>query len=314
MDTKLYLVLPCYNEADALTKTAAVLAEKMHALIDTGEISSQSRVVFVNDGSTDTSWQIICELHGADPLFSGIDLSRNRGHQNALLAGLLSVADAADACISLDADLQDDVNVIDDMLAKYRDGCDVVYGVRRARRSDTVFKRTTARAYYRLMAAAGAELVYNHADCRLLSRRALKALGEFREVNLFLRGLVPLLGYKSDVVYYDRQKRIAGKSKYSLRKMLSLAADGITSFSVAPVRLVLNSGVFVFVAALAALVWLAVVALHGGAVAGWAWVLVSVWLAAGLILSACGILGEYIARTYLESKQRPRFIVRENLK
>ena len=251
----IYLVLPCYNEEAVLHETSARLKIKMNQLISENKISKDSRITFVDDGSKDNTWSIIEELKESDKLFAGIKLSRNRGHQNALLAGLMTVKDYCDAAISLDADLQDDVNVIDKFIDRFIDGCDVVYGVRSDRKTDTVFKRTTAQGFYKVMKLLGVDIVYNHADYRLMSKRALEALGEFEEVNLFLRGIVPLIGYKSDVVLYERSERFAGESKYPLKKMLSFAFEGITSFSVKPIKLILNLGMIMFTTSLLFLIF-----------------------------------------------------------
>ena len=243
----IYLVVPCYNEEEVLRETASRLKDKMQVLISNKVISEKSRITFVDDGSKDKTWSIIEELNSNDKIFSGVKLSRNRGHQNALLAGLMTVKDYCDAAISLDADLQDDINVIDKFIEKFNYGCDVVYGVRSERKTDTVFKRTTAQGFYKIMKALGVDIVYNHADYRLMSKRALDSLEEFKEVNLFLRGIVPLIGYKSDVVLYERNERFAGESKYPLKKMLSFAFEGITSFSVKPIRLILAVGIIMFI-------------------------------------------------------------------
>lgn len=251
----IYLVLPCYNEEAVLHETSARLKIKMNQLISENKISKDSRITFVDDGSKDNTWSIIEELKESDELFAGIKLSRNRGHQNALLAGLMTVKDYCDAAISLDADLQDDVNVIDKFIDRFIDGCDVVYGVRSDRKTDTVFKRTTAQGFYKVMKLLGVDIVYNHADYRLMSKRALEALGEFEEVNLFLRGIVPLIGYRSDVVLYERSERFAGESKYPLKKMPSFAFEGITSFSVKPIKLILNLGMIMFTTSLLFLIY-----------------------------------------------------------
>lgn len=313
MSDTLYYVIPCYNEEAVLPETAKRLKSRMGDLMEKDVISKDSRVVFVNDGSKDSTWDVICRLHEDDPLFSGINLSRNRGHQNALLAGMMTVADYADMIISMDADLQDDINACDEMIAKYYDGCDIVYGVRSSREKDTFFKRTTAQGFYRTMDRLGAKTVYNHADYRLMSRRAVKALGEFREVNLFLRGLVPMLGFKSDVVYYERGERFAGESKYPLKKMLSFAMEGITSLSTKPIQMISWTGVGIFLVSLIILIYSLVRHWLGKTVVGWTFLAVSIWGIGGLILLSLGIIGEYIGKIYLETKQRPRFIVEEYL-
>ena len=310
----LFLVLPCYNEEAVLPSTAKTLREKMRALIDAGTISADSRVVFVNDGSKDKTWEIIERLHAADELFRGISLSRNRGHQNAMLAGLLTVKDECDAAITLDADLQDDVDAIDAMLEKFAAGNEIVYGVRSSRTSDTFFKRTTALGFYRLMKALGAETVNNHADFRLMSARAIAALDEFREVNLFLRGLVPLVGFQSDRVYYERKARTAGETKYPLKKMLAFAFEGITSFSVKPIRMIAWLGALIFFASIVMLIYSLIRHVTGHTVSGWTSLAVSIWALGGIQLFSLGVIGEYVGKVYLETKRRPRFIVDKYLK
>lgn len=305
----MYYVIPCYNEEEVLPETSKRLKVKMTKLMEEGKISEKSRVCFVNDGSKDATWSIIARLHEEDPLFSGINLSRNRGHQNALLAGLMTVRQYADMVISMDADLQDDIEACDAMIDKYYEGCDVVYGVRSARTTDTWFKRTTAEGFYKVMDQFGAKVVYNHADYRLMSRRALDGLAEFGEVNLFLRGMVPLVGYPSDVVYYERAERFAGESKYPLKKMISFAMDGITSLSIEPIRMITTLGVVIFLFSLAILVYSLARHAVGATVAGWTFLNVSVWAIGGLILLSLGIIGEYIGKIYMETKRRPRFIV-----
>ena len=311
---KLYLVIPCYNEEAVLDETARRLRGKYAALIEAGRISSDSRIVFVNDGSKDRTWDMIRSLHESDPVFRGICLSRNRGHQNALLAGLMTVKEECDAAISLDADLQDDIDAIDAMVEKYHEGYEVVYGVRSSREKDSFFKRTTAQGFYKLMAAMGVETVYNHADFRLMSRRALEALAEFGEVNLFLRGMVPLVGFKSTEVAYERGERFAGESKYPLRKMLGLATEGITSLSVKPIRMIAALGVLVFLVSLGVLIYSVIRKILGVTVPGWAFLAVSIWALGGIQLLSIGIIGEYIGKIYLETKRRPRFIISEYLK
>ena len=309
----LYIVVPCYNEEAVLHETARRLRDKLHGLMEQGAISPESRVLFVNDGSGDATWSIIAGLHRADPRFSGVDLSRNRGHQNALLAGLMTARDRADMVISMDADLQDDINAVDAMVDKYYEGCDIVYGVRSAREKDTFFKRFTAEGFYRLMAFLGAETVFNHADYRLMSRRALEGLAQFREVNLFLRGIVPMIGYITGYVSYERGERFAGESKYPLKKMLSFAMEGITSLSTKPIRYITLLGFLVFLVSIAMLIYSVVRWANGATVLGWASVICSVWAIGGLILLSLGIIGEYIGKIYLETKGRPRFLIREVL-
>lgn len=307
----LYLVIPCYNEEEVLPETAARLFEKLEKLIAEEKVSPKSKILFVNDGSRDRTWEIICGLHEKNPLFSGLCLSRNRGHQNALLAGLMTAKELCDVSISLDADLQDDIDAIDGFLEKYSEGCDVVYGVRSSRKKDSFFKRTSAHGFYKLMEMMGVNMQKDHADYRLMSKRALAALSEFGEVNLFLRGIVPLIGFKSGVVYYERNERFAGKSKYPLRKMIAFALDGITSFSVKPIRLVTALGVVVFAVSLVMLVYFLVIKLTGNADSGWTSLVGSIWLLSGLQLLSLGIIGEYIGKIYSEAKGRPRYIIWE---
>lgn len=309
----LYIVVPCYNEEAVLPETSRRLGEKLAALKAAGKVSPASRVLFVNDGSKDRTWEIISGLHAADPVFSGVDLSRNRGHQNALLAGLMTARDRADLVISMDADLQDDVDAVDEMVDKYLEGCDIVYGVRSSREKDTFFKRFTAEGFYRVMNALGAETVFNHADYRLMSKRALEGLAEFKEVNLFLRGIVPMIGYRTDTVEYERGERFAGESKYPLKKMLSFAMEGITSLSTKPIRFITGLGFLIFLISILMLISFIVKWALGMTVAGWASVICSVWAIGGLILLSLGVIGEYIGKIYLETKARPRFLIREVL-
>ena len=312
MSVTLYLAIPCYNEETVLPETARRLREKFTALRAAGTIGPMSRICFIDDGSKDATWQLISDLHARDPAFSGIRLSRNRGHQNALLCGLMTLRDRADCVISMDADLQDDIDAIDAMLAAFQNGNDIVYGVRASRKQDSVFKRATAQGYYRLLRALGADVVYNHADYRLMSRRALDAPAEYKEVNLFLRGLVPLVGYPSTVVYYERGKRFAGKSKYPLRKMLSFAWEGVSSLTVSPLRLVTRIGAVMFL--IAALE-------KSEPTEDVAYVLQnkeylakkSIWAIGGLQLLAIGVVGEYIGKIYLETKARPRYRIETEL-
>ena len=312
--TTLYLVLPCYNEEEVLPSTARILKEKMNALMTAGKITDESHVVFVNDGSKDRTWELIRQLNAEDPLFRGISLSRNRGHQNALLAGLMTVKDECDAAITLDADLQDDVNAIDGMLAKFEEGNEIVYGVRSSRGKDSFFKKSTALAFYRLMNRLGAETIENHADFRLMSAKAIRALESFGEVNLFLRGLVPLLGFRSDNVYYERKERTAGETKYPLKKMLAFAFEGITSFSIKPIRLIALLGAVIFFGSIVMLVYSLVRHFTGHTISGWTSLAVSIWALGGIQLLSLGVIGEYVGKVYLESKKRPRYIVDEYLK
>ena len=313
MNNTLYIVVPCYNEQEVLPETSKRLKAKLEQLITAGKISEKSRVLFVNDGSRDHTWAVISDLHRQCPRFSGADLSRNRGHQNALLAGLMTAKDRADMVISMDADLQDDIDAVDAMVDKYYEGCDVVYGVRSSRKNDSFFKRFTAEGFYRVMNALGAETVFNHADYRLLSRRALEGLAAFKEVNLFLRGIVPLVGYPSAAVEYERGERFAGESKYPLKKMLSFAMEGITSLSVKPIRYITALGFLIFFISILMLIYSIVRWAHGETVLGWASVICSVWAIGGLILLSLGVIGEYIGKIYLETKGRPRFLIREVL-
>lgn len=305
----IYLVVPCYNEEEVLRETASRLKDKIQGLISNKVISDKSRITFVDDGSKDRTWSIIEELNSNDKIFSGVKLSRNRGHQNALLAGLMTVKGYCDAAISLDADLQDDINVIDKFIEKFNYGYDVVYGVRSERKTDTVFKRTTAQGFYKIMKALGVDIVYNHADYRLMSKRALDSLQDFKEVNLFLRGIVPLIGYKSDVVLYERNERFAGESKYPLKKMLSFAFEGITSFSVKPIRLILTVGILMFISSLAALLYFLIIWMAGKTVQGWTTVVASIWMLGGIQLLCLGVIGEYIGKIYIETKERPKYII-----
>lgn len=307
---RLFCVIPCYNEQEVLPETSKRLKEKVNSLIERKMISSDSRILLVNDGSKDDTWNIIKKLHEDDEVFQGINLSRNMGHQNALLAGLMTAKDLCDMAISLDADLQDDINAIDAMIEKFNnEGSEVVYGVRSKRTTDTFFKRFTAESYYKLIDAMGAKTVYNHADYRLLSRRALQALSEFGEVNLFLRGIVPMLGFKSDIVYYERAERFAGESKYPLKKMLSFAIEGITSLSTKPIKMITGLGFFIFFVSIAVFVYSLVRYFTGQTIQGWTTTVLSVWAIGGLIMISLGVIGEYIGKIYLETKNRPRFII-----
>ena len=305
----LYIVVPCYNEEEVLPETARRLQEKMAALIKKEMVSPKSRVLFVDDGSKDSTWEKISSLHQENPLFSGLKLSHNRGHQNALIAGLMTARDPADIVISMDADLQDDIEAVDQFLLEYQGGSDIVYGVRSSRTKDTVFKRTTAVGYYKLLRALGVEIVENHADYRLMSKRALNALAEFKEVNLFLRGIVPLIGFRTSVVKYERNERFAGESKYPLKKMLAFAIDGVTSFSVKPIRFITWLGVIIFCLSVLSLAWILADKLFGKTVSGWATLMGSIWALGGIQLLCLGILGEYISKIYQETKQRPRFFI-----
>lgn len=314
MNDTLYLVVPCYNEEAVLPETARQLESALQSLIDSGRCGASSRILFVNDGSKDRTWALIEELHRTQPHVCGLSLSRNRGHQNALLAGLMAARESADCAISLDADLQDDISVLPEFLDKFHDGCDVVYGVRKKRETDTLFKRTTAQGFYKLMRLMGVDVVYNHADYRLMSRRALDGLAEYREVNLFLRGIVPLIGYRSDYVYYDRHERFAGESKYPLKKMLSFAIDGITSFSVKPLKVISNLGILISILSVFGLLYALISKLVGAAVSGWTAIVASIWLLGGVQLLCLGVVGTYVGKIYSEVKARPRYRIDQLLK
>ena len=307
----LYIVIPCYNEQEVLPITAPMFLNKLHELAGKKLVSENSRIMFVNDGSSDGTWDIIRALAASDEHYIGISQSRNRGHQNAVLAGLMEAKDRCDISISIDCDGQDDINAMDNMVRAYLDGCDIVYGVRNDRETDSFFKRTTAQGFYKFLSAMGAEIVYNHADYRLISARALHELAKFKEVNLFLRGMVPLVGFKSTSVEYKRAERIAGKSKYPLRKMLALAGDGITSLSIKPLRLIMSFGVIVALLSFVGVIWAIVSALAGRAVAGWASMTCIICFVSGVQLICMGIIGEYIGKIYMETKQRPRYIISE---
>lgn len=309
----IWLVIPCYNEQEVLPETSRQLEEIMRGLIKKGKISDKSKIAFVNDGSKDNTWNIITDLHEKNPMFTGINLAHNKGHQNALLAGLMTAKDYADAAISLDADLQDDVGVIEQFIDKFNEGKDVVYGVRSTRATDTVFKRSTAHAFYKLMKVMGADTLQDHADYRLMSKRALEGLAKYKEVNLFLRGIVPMIGYETDVVYYERHERFAGESKYPLKKMLSFAVDGITSCSVKPIRMITSLGTLVFTISIVMLIYFLIVWLLGHTVQGWTTIVISLWGIGGLILLSLGIIGEYVGKIYMEVKERPRFIIEKLL-
>lgn len=306
-----YIVIPCYNEEAVLPVTAPLFLQKLRQLTDAGLAAADSRILFVDDGSKDATWRIIGELAAADCHYKGISLSCNRGHQNALLAGLMTARQTADVTISIDCDGQDDINAMDEMLRQYQAGCEVVYGVRSRRDTDTFFKRFTAEGFYKLMKSLGVDSVYNHADYRLLGRRALDGLAQYREVNLFLRGMVPLVGFHSTSVYYERHERLAGKSHYPLKKMLSFALDGITSLSVKPLQLIIGLGLVISLAGFAAIVWAIVEAALGHTVAGWASTLCIVCLLGGIQLLCLGVIGTYVGKIYSEVKRRPRFIIRE---
>ena len=311
MAPRLYIVIPCYNEQEVLPITAPMFLDKVKSLAAAGKISSDSRVLFVNDGSKDNTWNIIKDLAKSDEHYIGICQSRNRGHQNAVLAGLMEAKDVCDITISIDCDGQDDINAMDEMVDAYLDGCDVVYGVRSSRETDTFFKRFTAQSFYKFLAAMGAEVVYNHADYRLISAKVLKEFANFKEVNLFLRGLVPLVGFKSTSVTYSRAERIAGESHYPLKKMIALAVDGITSLSVKPLQMIMGFGIFVAFVSFVGCIWALITALCGHAVSGWASMTCIICFVSGVQLICLGIIGEYIGKIYLETKHRPRYIISE---
>ena len=309
----LWLVIPCYNEQEVLPVTAPLFMAKLKALISSGRISDTSRILFINDGSSDDTWRIIASLASQDNHYSGISLSRNRGHQNALLAGLMEAKDKCTITISLDCDGQDDIDAVDEMLSEYASGSEVVYGVRNDRESDTWFKRNTAQMFYKLLRSMGAEVVYNHADYRLISSRVLNHLAEFREVNIFLRGMIPLAGFKSSCVMYRRNARIAGETHYPLSKMLSLAFDGITSLTIRPITLIASLGIIAGLVGFAGIIWAFIAAMTGYNVTGWASTMCVVCFLGGIQLLSLGIIGEYVGKTYIESKHRPRYIVSERV-
>ena len=309
----LYVVVPCYNEEEVLEETTRQLKAKLEKLIKGKEISHKSRVMYVNDGSKDRTWEMIQEIHKTEKLFTGVSLSRNRGHQNALLGGLMTAKKYADVVISMDADLQDDINAIDEMILKYKQGNDIVYGVRSARKKDTFFKRVTAEGFYKFMKFLGVDCVYNHADYRLTSKRVLDEFENYQEVNLFLRGMFPLVGFKSDVVYYERKERFAGESKYPLKKMLNFAWDGITSFSVKPLRFICSLGFIILFISIGIMIYSLVRYLTGNTVSGWTFLSISIWFIGGLQMISIGIIGEYVGKMYNETKHRPRYIISENL-
>ncbi len=309
----LYIVIPCYNEEEVLQETTKELKTKLEKLIKDKVISEKSKVMYVNDGSKDKTWELIKTIKNKEKLFTGISLSRNRGHQNALLAGLMTAKEYADIIISMDADLQDDINAIDEMIKKYYEGSEIVYGVRSARKKDTFFKRFTAESFYKIMNKLGVEVVFNHADYRLTSKKVLNDLENFEEVNLFLRGMFPLIGYKSDVVYYERNERFAGESKYPLKKMINFAVDGITSFSVKPIRLILNVGIIIFIISIIMVIYALINKIIGNTVSGWTFIVCSIWLIAGVQILSLGVIGEYIGKIYNETKRRPKYIIEYNL-
>ena len=304
-----YFVIPCYNEEEVLAETTTRLTEKMVQMYRDGLADEKSRILYVDDGSKDKTWELITKFHEENPLVEGLKLARNRGHQNALLAGLMTAKDKCNCAISLDADLQDDTDVLDEFVKKYMEGCDVVYGVRNKRETDTFFKKTTALGFYKFMKVLGVDIVYNHADYRLMSKRALEGLAEYKEVNLFLRGIVPLIGYRHDYVYYDRHERFAGESKYPLKKMIAFAVDGITSFSVKPLRLISSFGIIIALLSVFGLLYALISHILGVTVPGWTAIVCSIWLLGGIQLFCVGIVGVYVGKIYNEVKQRPRYRV-----
>lgn len=314
MNPTVYFVIPCYNEQEVLQETVKRLTAKFDSMQAQGLANGKSRILLVDDGSKDRTWEIITQLHKENHYVEGAKLAHNRGHQNALLCGLMTAMPLCDCAISLDADLQDDVDALDKFVQKYLEGCDVVYGVRNKRETDTWFKRTTAEGFYKVMGMLGVDVVFNHADYRLMSRRALEALSEYREVNLFLRGMVPLIGYKSDCVYYDRHERFAGESKYPLKKMISFALDGITSFSVKPLKLISNFGIIVSILSVFGLLYALISYFAGWAVSGWTAIVCSIWLLGGLQMLCLGVVGGYVGKIYSEVKDRPRYRVEEHLR
>lgn len=309
-----YFVIPCYNEEAVLPETVKELTAQLQSMVQEGLADEKSRMLFVDDGSKDRTWELIEQFHSENQFVNGLKLAHNRGHQNALLAGLMTAKEEADCAISLDADLQDDVSVLPQFVQKFQDGCDVVYGVRNKRETDTWFKRTTAEGFYKVMAKLGVDIVFNHADYRLMSKCALDALSEYKEVNLFLRGIVPLIGYRSDYVYYDRHERFAGESKYPLKKMISFAMDGITSFSVKPLKIISNIGIFVALISIIGLLYALISHFLGNTVSGWTAIVCSIWLLGGVQMLCLGVVGEYIGKIYSEVKGRPRFRIEKHLK
>ena len=310
---KLFIVIPCYNEEEAITITTKVLTNKLDKLIKDRLIDNSSKILYVDDGSKDKTWSIIEDLHKTNKYVTGLKLSKNRGHQNALLAGLMYSKEHADVTISMDADLQDDINVIDKMIDDYLNGCEIVFGVRSARKKDSFFKKWTAESFYKFMKIMGADIVYNHADYRLMSKKALETLSEFKEVNLFLRGLVKEIGYKTSIVYYERDKRIAGVSKYPLKKMIKFAIDGITSFSIKPLKLITTLGFIMLIISFGVLIYSIIRKLTGNTIEGWTFIVVSIWFVSSIQLLSLGVIGEYIGKIYSEVKARPRYIIEEEL-
>ena len=313
MKETLYIVVPCYNEQEVLTETTKRLTEKIQTLIEKKAITNESRILYVDDGSKDTTWNMICELYKKNEFVTGLKLSRNRGHQNALLAGLFEASEHADMIVSMDADLQDDINVLDQFIEEYYKGNQIVYGVRKSRKKDTFFKRTTAVSFYKLMRAFGVELIYNHADYRLMSKRAVEELKNYKEVNLFLRGIIPLIGFQTSTVEYDRGERFAGESKYPLRKMIYFAIDGITSTSVRPIRMITMFGFFSILFSIVYAIFVIWGHFRGSTIQGWTTSILLLCFFGGAQIMCTGIVGEYVGKIYLETKARPRFIVDEKI-
>ena len=309
----LYIVVPCFNEEEVLLETTKRLNEKLVTLIQEEKISDKSRILYVDDGSKDATWTIISKLCIENNLITGLKLSRNRGHQNALLAGLFEASEHADMVVSMDADLQDDIDVLDQFIQKYYDGCQIVYGVRKSRKTDSIFKRSTALAFYKLMHALGVEIVYNHADYRLMSRRAVEELKNYKEVNLFLRGIIPLIGFKTATVEYDRGKRFAGESKYPLRKMIYFAIDGITSTSVRPIRMITMFGLFSILFSVIYAIYVIIGHINGDTIQGWTTSVLLICFFGGAQVMCTGIVGEYVGKIYLETKARPRYVIEEKI-
>ena len=305
----LYIVIPCYNEQEVLPITAPQFLGELTHLIESGKVSDDSRILFVNDGSKDRTWELICEYAERDPHYTGISQSRNRGHQSTVLAGLMDAKDRCDITISIDCDGQDDITAMDQMVDAYLDGCEIVYGVRSSRESDTWFKRTTAQGFYKLLSSMGVETVYNHADYRLVSSRVLNHFADYQEVNIFLRGMFPLVGFKSTSVYYERHERLAGESHYPLKKMIGLAVDGITSLSVEPIHLIAKTGIIISLIGLIGIIWVFIRAFSGHTVIGWASMMCVIFFLGGMIMLSLGVIGEYVGKTYLETKHRPRYII-----
>ena len=314
MSKTLYIVVPCYNEQEVLPETSKRLLEKLQSLVLKNKIADNSRIMFVNDGSKDQTWSMIKGLCEENSAFAGVNLSRNRGHQNALLAGMATAVKYADMIVTMDADLQDDVAVIEEMIDKFHNGCDIVYGVRKERKTDTFFKRTTAQGFYKVMEMMGVKTVYNHADFRLMSKRAVEQFSKYQETNLFLRGMMPLIGYQTDCVYYDRKERVAGESKYPLKKMLALAFNGISSFSVKPISMILGAGMIIVALSLLAAIYALISYCTGHVVPGWTSLILSIWFLGGIQLMAIGLVGQYIGKIYIEVKHRPRYNIEKVLK